>query len=236
MRFTHLRSTIFVLAFLFLALAAPAQTSTTTKQTPGKPAPGNVEQQDAATADLRAIQKPPLPEFHPQLPKRIQFENGMVVFLQEDHELPLIDGTAYIYGGSKSEPAEKIGLVSIYGGAWRTGGTKSKTGDQFDDELEARAARIESGGGQDTTAVSFSCLKADFDFVLNDFNDILRNPEFREDKIEITKNSMKTAIARRNDDVGQIAGRESTRIGYGRQSPYARVTEYATVAAVTRLD
>src|SRR5215469_6038350 len=172
------RGAIFVLALLLFSLAAPAQNakSKTTKTAE----PAKAEQQDLAASDLRAIKKPPLPEFRPQQPKRIQFDNGMVVFLQEDHELPLIDGVAYIRGGSKGEPADKVGLVSIYRGSWRTGGTKSKTGDQLDDELETRAARIETGGGVDITSISLSCLKADFDFVLDDFNDILRHPEFRD--------------------------------------------------------
>ena len=39
---------------------------------------------------------PPLAEFHPQQPKRIELSNGMVLFLQEDHELPLILGTIRI--------------------------------------------------------------------------------------------------------------------------------------------
>jgi len=57
----------------------------------------------------------PLPPFHPQEPKRIQLPNGMVIFLQEDHELPTVDGVARIRGGSRSEPAAKIGLVSGFG-------------------------------------------------------------------------------------------------------------------------
>ena len=32
----------------------------------------------------------------------------MVIFLQEDHELPIIDGTARIRGGSRSEPANAL--------------------------------------------------------------------------------------------------------------------------------
>lgn len=212
--------------------AGKAASSPSTQKAPAS----GTGQTDPAAADLRAISRPALPEFHPQEPKRIQLENGMVIFLQEDHELPLIDGTAFVRGGSTSEPAGKIGLVSIYGGSWRTGGTKSKTGDQLDDELEARAARIEAGGGVDTTSLSLSCLKGDFDLVLGDFIDVLRNPEFRDDKIEIAKNSQKTSIARRNDNLGEIAGRESNKLGYGPQSPYARVPEYATIAAVTRQD
>ena len=45
---------------------------------------------------------PPLPAFQPQQPTRIQLANGMVIFLQPDHELPLISATAMIRGGSIS--------------------------------------------------------------------------------------------------------------------------------------
>jgi zinc protease len=193
-------------------------------------------QQDLAASDLKAIRKPPLPEFHPQLPRRIELANGMVVFLQEDHELPLINAVAYIKGGSKEEPGEKVGLVSVYGGSWRTGGTKNKTGDELDDALEARAARVETSGGLDYTTARLACLKDDFDFVFGIFNDVLRNPEFRQDKIDLAKNSLKTVISRRNDDLGQIAGRESVKLGYGAKSPYARVPEYDTLNAITRQD
>ena len=70
----------------------------------------------------------------------------MVIFLQEDHELPLIDGVARIRGGSRSEPATKSWLVDLYGEVWRTGGTKTQTGDQLDDYLEIRAAKVETSG------------------------------------------------------------------------------------------
>ena len=69
----------------------------------------------------------------PQQPRRIALPNGLVIFLQEDHELPLVRGTARIRGGSREEPAAKVGLLGVYGQVWRTGGTKSRTGDQLDD-------------------------------------------------------------------------------------------------------
>jgi zinc protease len=118
------------------------------------------------------IPVPTLPAFHPPQPKRIQLSNGMVIFLQEDHELPLISGTARIRGGSSSEPAAKVGLVGIFGEVWRTGGTKTQTGDQLDDFLEVRAAKVETGGGPDSTTISLSCLKGDFDDVFKVFADL----------------------------------------------------------------
>ncbi|MGA2234605.1 MAG: pitrilysin family protein [Terriglobales bacterium] len=182
------------------------------------------------------IPVPRLPAFHPPQPKRVELPNGMVVFLQEDHELPTIDGTARIRGGGRSVPANKTGLTDIYGEVWRTGGTKTQTGDQLDDYLEQRAAKVETGGGVDSTSVSWSCLKEDFDDVFRVFVDVLKNPEFRADKIDIAQKGMYDGISRRNDDPGQIAGREAAKLAYGANNPYARVAEYATVAAITRQD
>jgi zinc protease len=190
----------------------------------------------AQATDWKQIPIPPLPEFHPKQPKRIQLPNGMVIFLQEDHELPLVDGIARIRGGSRSEPASKTGLLDMYGDVWRTGGSKTQTGDQLDDYLEIRAAKVETGSNADSTTISLSCLKSDFDDVFKVFNDLLRSPEFREDKIELVRKQMFDAIARRNDEVDDIAARESVKLAYGANNPYARVAEYATAAAVTRQD
>lgn len=190
----------------------------------------------AQAPSWQQISIPPLPAFKPQQPKRIQLSNGMVIFLQEDHELPLIDGTARIRGGSVNEPASKTGLIDIYGEVWRTGGTKSQTGDQLDDFLEVRAAKVETGGGPDSTTVSFSCLKGDLDDVFKSFVDVLRNPEFRADKIDIAQKEEEDSISRRNDQVGEIASREATKLAYGSDNPYARNPEYATVAAITPQD
>jgi zinc protease len=190
----------------------------------------------AAQASYQQIPIPPLPAFHPQQPKRIELSNGMVIFLQEDHELPLIDGSARIRGGSRNEPAAKTGLIDIYGEVWRTGGTKTETGDQLDDFLEVRAAKVETGGGPDSTTIGWSCLKGDFDDVFKTFVDVLQHPEFRADKIEIAEKGEEDGISRRNDQAGGIAARESAKLAYGADNPYTREPEYATVAAVTRQD
>jgi zinc protease len=190
----------------------------------------------AQATDWQQIPIPALPAFHPQEPKRIELPNGMVVFLQEDHELPIIDGTARIRGGSRSEPANKTGMLDIYGEVWRTGGTKAQTGDQLDDYLEIRAAKVETSSNADSTTISWSCLKGDFDDVFKAFNDLLREPEFRADKVDLAQHEMDDSISRRNDDVSAIASRESRKLAYGANNPYAREPEYATVAAVTRQD
>jgi len=190
----------------------------------------------AQVKDYREIKAPPLRSFKVAQPKRIALPNGMVILLLEDHELPLIRGTARIRGGGREVPADKAGMAGILGSSWRTGGTKARTGDQLDEFLESRAAIVETSTSDDSMTVSLNILKNDFDTVLPIFVELLRSPEFRQDKIDLAKTQANTGISRRNDEPGGILFRESTKLGYGADSPYARQPEYATIASITRDD
>ena len=76
---------------------------------------------DLALDDPRQMTFKPV-EFIPPEPDRMVLENGMVVYLLEDHELPLISMTATMRTGSWLDPADKIGLASLTGSIMRTGG------------------------------------------------------------------------------------------------------------------
>ncbi len=190
----------------------------------------------AQVSDYKEIKTPPLHAMKIEQPKRIELANGMVIFLMEDHELPLIRGSARIRGGASEIPANKAGLAGIYAQVWRTGGTQSKTGDELDDFLEARAAHVEPGAGEDSTSLGMNILRNDFDAVFPIFVDLLQHPAFRQEKIDLAKNLANTGISRRNDDPGGITGREASKLGYGADSPYVRQPEYATIASITRDD
>jgi hypothetical protein len=133
------------------------------------PPPAPAAKASAAAAEpWKKIPIPALHAFKPVEPKRIDLANGLVIFLQEDHELPFIHGSILIRGGSRDEPAAKIGLVSLYGQTWRTSGTATLSGDALDTQLAAKAARIETGGSIATTSMSWSSLKGDFDVCVGD--------------------------------------------------------------------
>ena len=219
-------------ALLFNAALAASQTAKPAAPKAAEPTPKT----SAVATSWQKVPIPPLHQFKPQVPRRVELGNGMVIFLQEDHELPVIDGTIRIRGGSREEPADKAGMVSLYADVWRTGGTKSKTGDELDDFLESHAARVEASDSADSTFLSWSSLKENFDQVFPVVLDLLENPEFRQDKIDLAKQQFASLISRRNDDLDEIAQRESTKLAYGADNPYARTAEYYTVDAVTRED
>ena len=179
---------------------------------------------------------PALHAFHPQQPRRIELKNGIVVFLQEDHELPFISGSVLIPGGSRDEDPSKTGLVDLYGQTWRTSGTAKMSGDAMDSFLAARAAHIETGGDVDSTALSWDSLTKDSDQVFALAMDLLFHPRFDEEKLQLAKQQEATGIVRRNDDEGGIADRESAKLVYGADSPYTRQPELATIRRVTLAD
>ena len=182
------------------------------------------------------LKYPPLPAIN--IPKPVEFtlSNGMKVFLLEDHELPLVSGSALIRTGNLFDPANKHGLAELTGEVLRSGGTKSKTGDQMDEELENVAAQVESQIGETSGTLSFSCLKENTDRVLGIFKDFLTEAEFRQDKVDLAKTQLRSEISRRNDDPGGIASREFSDIVYGRNTPYGWRVEYADVDNMGRQD
>lgn len=168
--------------------------------------------------------------------EEVKLDNGLKLFLVEDHDYPTIDFRAMVHTGSVFELASKIGLASITGEALRTGGSVSIDGDEIDRELETLAARISTSIGQTSGYISVSVLKEDVNKVLEILADILINPAFREDKINLAKIQQRSIISRRNDDIGQIAFREFQKLIYGKENPYARHPEYATINVVTKED
>jgi zinc protease len=205
-------------------------------QTPAKP-PARAPAAPRITFD--AVQQMKYPPLRPiQIPKveTSTLPNGMKLYLLEDHELPLVNGTALVRTGNLFDPADKIGLADLTGMVLRAGGTKEKTGDQIDEALENIAASVESGIGESSGSVRFSALKENTDAVLLLFRDLLTAPEFRQEKLDLAKTQLRSAISRRNDDAHGISQREFADTIYGRTSPYGWRMEYVTVDAITRAD
>lgn len=182
------------------------------------------------------LKLPPLPEIKIPEYTRYQLDNGLTVFLMEDHELPLVSGQALIKTGDRLEPASQVGLAGIMGEVMRSGGTKIHPADQLNELLEFRAAAVESSVDNDIGSVSFSSLTEDLPEVFGLFVEVLREPIFPQDKIDLAKNQRRGMIARRNDDPNQISLREFQKLIYGSESPYARTLEYHHLDNISRQD
>jgi zinc protease len=190
----------------------------------------------ADAKDFDQLKFPPLPEL--QIPKYTRFtlKNGMEVYLMEDRELPLISGKALFRTGDRVDPPSQVGLASLTGDIMRTGGTRHHSPDELNRLLEERAASVETDIQETVGTATFNTLTQDLDQVFDLFAEVIQEPVFAPEKLELAKKQTSGAIARRNDDPSNVASREFKKLIYGNNSPYARTVENDTLKNISRQD
>lgn len=191
---------------------------------------------NAQAKRLDELRYPPLNKIEIRPPQRVDLPNGLTVLLIEDRELPLVSAVAIVDAGSIRDPAAKVGLSALGAEVLRSGGAGSRQPDTLDDDLEAKAASIETGAARDYVYVSMDCLAEDLGSLFPVFADVLRRPLFAEDRLGLAKNQQFAFVARQNDNASGILFRELTEIIYGDTSPLAVTPTFASLAAVTRDD
>jgi zinc protease len=217
-----------VIAFLAAALRAQGPS------TPRAPAAGAGRGTPAPA--YRSLSYPAPRPFQPPAFQDLKLPNGIKLRLVEDHDLPLISGTALVRTGSVFDPPDKTGLAQLTGIAMRSGGTRLRTAEQIDAALENAASRVDVSVSDTVASVSFSCLKEQQAATLAIFKDVLTAPAFRTEKIQISKTQLRAAIARRNDDPRQTLRRETAAVLYGKDSPYAARPELTSIDRILRAD
>ena len=190
---------------------------------------------DLALGDPRQMTFTPV-EFTPPNPDRVVLENGMVVYLLEDHELPLINMSVTMRTGSWLDPAEKIGLASLTGSIMRTGGGGGLSSEQVDEELEQFAGDVGISIGRQSGSASLDVLSKDLKRGLQIFAGLIRTPAFEPARVELDKLQAIEGIRRRQDNPGSIVGREFVKLLYGADHPTARESSIESITRITRDD
>ena len=177
-------------------------------------------------------------EFDPPVAGRHRhvLSNGVVVFVVEDHTLPLVSVSVTVRTGSYLEPDGKQGLASLTGSQMRAGGTAELSAAGFDDEVAFLAAEIGSSVGPTSGRAAFNSLTKDLDATLDLFFSMLRFPRFDQARLELAKSQSLQGMQRRNDSTGSIEGREWGRLMRGDTHFSTRLVTRPSVESITRDD
>jgi zinc protease len=172
-----------------------------------------------------------------QIPKseRVQLENGMIVYLLQDHELPLVKLTAYLNAGGIYDPADKVGLAGLAGDTMRSGGTLNTPPELLDRKLEFMASAIEADINADHATVSMSTLTRNLAPTMELFAEVVTKPAFNPARVDLARNNAIEAIRRENDDPKAVGDRELTRAIY-QGHPLGRIPSTESVQGITRED
>ncbi len=190
---------------------------------------------DHGMGDPRTMRFKPV-EFAPPEPDRVVLDNGLVVYLLEDHELPLVTVSATMRTGAWLDPVDKIGLASITGSVMRTGGGGGLSAEQVDEELEHFAGDVSIAIGRQSGTATLDVLNKDIKRGLQIFAGLLRAPAFEPGRLEVAKLQAIEGIRRRQDSPGSIVGREFVKQLYGPDHPTARESSIQSIGRITRDD
>jgi predicted Zn-dependent peptidase len=173
----------------------------------------------ALQSGQQLLQKPETFTFKPvhykvPSPARVVLNNGMVLYLLEDHELPLIEMTALIRTGSIYESPDYAGLASLSGDVMRTGGTKTMSPEKIDEALEYIDAQIAVSIETESGSASLSVMQKDFDQGFDIFTRIIRSPAFAAERLAIAKEQKIAALRQTNDNPQSLAFRQFKKLLY----------------------
>ncbi len=166
---------------------------------------------------------------------RVTLSTGTPAYLLEDASLPIVDLQVFFRAGSFADPRGKEGLAGLMGGMMRVGGTKTLAPEALDEELEFLAAELGISVGDTTGAARLSVLAKDLDRGLAILADVLRNPAFRQEKLDTLKAQALDRMKARNDSADSVEDREANLVFYG-DHPLNRLPTKASVESITRED
>jgi predicted Zn-dependent peptidase len=174
-------------------------------------------------------------EFRLQQAERILLDNGMVLFYLRDHELPLVSISVLVRTGSLHDPHGKEGVAELTASVMRTGGTTKLGSAEIDQRLDFLAASPSVSMSLDSASVNFSFLKNDLDACLDLLSQILIQPAFEEEKLQLALSLKNEELRRIVDNPQKLAFREFNRLLYT-DDPRGRYATPNSLKQITRDD
>jgi len=185
----------------------------------------------AQTLDRSIKPKPgPAPVINMGDAKTFTLDNGLQVFVVENHKLPRVTYSIILDIDAPSD-GKKAGIKDVMG-SLITSGTATRTKDQFDLEVDAIGANI----GASSEAIYGSALVKHQDKLLELMSDCIINASFKQVELDKLKKQMLSGLSTSANDPEAMLSNISRVLVYGENHPYAEITTEETMAAVNLTD
>jgi zinc protease len=172
------------------------------------------QQPGDARAQMQRLQFTQL-RFNPPQPKRVTLSNRVVVYLLEDHALPVVS----------VQLASRVGVAnlpdSLWGVGWqadallRTGGTTRLTPDSVDKLVDLYALNIGFATDQEQSTASLGGLSRYTDQLLDLGFEMMKTPRNDSSRVRITAAQQQENWRRRNDTPGSVLNRAWSQVVMG---------------------
>ncbi len=146
--------------------------------------------------------------------------NGLRVVVVSNHEVPMVSMMLGFRSGAWTE--QKPGTANI-AMSMLTKGTKTRDARKLAELLESNAISLSGSAGMDTALVNASALLPQLDLAAELFSDVVRNPIFPKDELDILRKQMRLGLMIQTKTPEYQADRQLRQTLFGNH-PYARTT------------
>ncbi len=172
---------------------------------------------------IRSQAPAPLPARPIAIPTRKEtvLPNGLRLVVVEDSRLPLVSYRLAFPVGGAFDPPDLPGLTDLLAGLLPEG-TASRTSKEIADEVARMGASISAGANSDSTIVAASALARFNDPILDLMAEIVLEPSFPENEVELAKQNTKESLRQQRAQPSFLASEMVSRVMFG-DHPYSLV-------------
>ncbi len=145
-------------------------------------------------------------------------DNGLKVFVVENHEVPFVTVQLGLLAGAWTEEAPGTAAMTM---RMLVKGTRKHSEAQLADELETYAIGLSGNGAMDTSTVNMSCLTEHIERGMKLLGEVALEPNFPAEEFEKLRRQVLTSLAISSAEPEYAAEREFRRRLYGKH-PYSR--------------
>jgi len=154
-------------------------------------------------------------------PRETILPNGLTLVVVEDQRLPLVSYRLAFRVGGAFDPPGLPGLTDLLAGLLPEG-TASRTSKEIADEVARMGASLSAGATSDYTIVAASALAHFNDPVLALMAEVILEPSFPENEVELAKQNTKESLRQQRAQPSFLASEMVSRVMYG-DHPYSVV-------------
>ncbi len=178
----------------------------------------------------------PPPVVHLPVPTTFALDNGLKVYIVEDHALPILSASFVTRAGSETNPKDKGGLATLVAETMGDG-TESRDLTKLANDEELIGATISPNASMDGSFAAMTVLTSNTDRGMDLLADVAEHPAFRPADLDRRKKQRLVRIAQETDSVQMMASRVGPKLVFG-DSPYGASPTGTTesVQALTRDD
>jgi zinc protease len=160
----------------------------------------------------------PVPTVHLPVPTTFALDNGLKVYLIEDHALPILSASLVARAGSETNPEGKGGLATLVAETMGDG-TQSRDLTKLAQDEELIGTGINPGATMDGSSAGMTVLSNYTERGMDLLADVVQHPAFRPEDLDRRKKQRLVRIAQETDSVQAMAMRVGPKLVFG-DSPY----------------